>query len=66
MMIERKSPLTGKLHTMEIDVTNAQLHAWKFGTLIQEAAPTLTAEEREFIMTGFTPSDWKAIFGEES
>lgn len=34
--------------------------------LIQEALPYLTPEEREFIMTGYTPEDWKAIFPPEA
>ena len=29
---------------------------------IQSALPFLNPEEREFLMTGFTPSDWSRIF----
>jgi hypothetical protein len=65
MIITRKSPLTGEVNTMEIDVTEAQIQAWKDGTLIQVAMPHLSAVEREFIMTGYTDADWKAIFADE-
>jgi hypothetical protein len=48
---------------MEIDVTEEQLAAWRGGQLIQEAMPHLSADEREFIMTGVTPTEWKDAFG---
>jgi len=62
MMITRKSPLTGNEHTMEIDITKTAMYAWKCGELIQVAMPDVTPEEREFIQTGYTPSDWKKMF----
>ena len=61
MKITKKSPLTGKENTMEINVTNEQLSEWKAGNLIQKVMPNLTADEREFIMTGFTPEDFKLL-----
>lgn len=63
MEILRKSPLTGNLNVMDINVTDGQLKAWESGTLIQVAMPHLTPEEREFIMTGYTPEDWRKVFG---
>ena len=38
--------------------------AWKGGLLIQQAFPFLTADEREFLMTGTPPHVWKEIFAE--
>jgi hypothetical protein len=35
------------------------------GRLIQDAFPTLSADEREFLKTGITPDEWEAIFGKE-
>ena len=61
-MITRKSPLTGNEHTMEIDVSKSAVFAWKCGELIQIAMPDLDSAEREFIKTGYTPSDWKRMF----
>jgi hypothetical protein len=37
---------------------------WKGGLLIQQAFPFLTADEREFIMTGTPPNVWNQIFGD--
>ena len=64
MRIERTSPITGRVHTMEIDVTQAQIDRWRVdGELIQDAMPHLTADEREFIKTGITPQEWEQHLG---
>jgi hypothetical protein len=65
MKITRKSPFSGEVNTMEIDCTIAQLTLWEYGTLIQNAMPNLTPDEREFIMTGITPSEWDEAYGED-
>ena len=62
MMVTRKSMLTGKEHTREIDVTNRQINDWLGGTLIQNAMPHLSPEDREFIKTGITPEEWDYAF----
>ena len=61
MIITKTSPLTGMLNTMDIDVTPLQIEQWERGMLIQEAMPLLTRDEREFIMTGLTSTDWENI-----
>jgi hypothetical protein len=66
MLITRKSPFSGKTNTMEIDVSDAQLEDWQSGTLIQRAMPNLTADEREFIMTGITGKEWDDTFRENN
>jgi hypothetical protein len=48
---------------MEIDVSDAQLEDWQNGTLIQNVMPNLTADEREFLMTGITKESWEKAFG---
>ncbi len=58
MKIEKMSPFTGKLNTMEIDVTDQQLLDWMNGGLIQVVMPNLTPDEREFIKTGITPEEF--------
>ena len=63
MLITKVSPLTGKSNTMDISVTGKQLQEWQKGTLIQEAMPNLTPDEREFIMTGSTTADWEDMYG---
>ena len=61
MLITRKSPFSGNTNSMEIDVTFQQLSVWEGGVLIQNAMPNLTADEREFIMTGITPEEWATL-----
>jgi hypothetical protein len=62
MLIERQSPFDGKWRKWEVPVTQEQLDAWQGGKLIQYAMPNLNADQREFIMTGITPEEWKETF----
>ena len=62
MQIKRRSPLTGKVSTMEIDVTAAQIAAWEAGEIAENAFPYASPSEREFIVTGFTDFDEVRIF----
>ena len=62
MLIKRVSNMSGIEHEMEIDITEQQLQKWRDGMLIQHAMPTLTADEREFLMTGITPEEWDNLF----
>ena len=58
MLIERKSTLSGNVNVMDIDVTPMQVASWEQGELVQNAMPNLSADEREFIMSGITPTEW--------
>lgn len=62
----RKSILSGKIHKMEIPITeddfNAYLHS---NQNIQDYFPQLTAEQREFLRTGITQEEWDAATAEE-
>jgi len=62
MLITRNSPFTGTTISMNIDITQAQLDAWQAGALIQDAMPNISADEREFIMTGITAEEWDELF----
>ena len=64
MQITRKSPLTGEVNTMEINVTAAQISAWEEGELAKSAFPDASPSEREFIMSGYTDFDWDEMFRE--
>ena len=57
--ITRRSPLTGKINTMSLDISEGALLAWSSGMMIQDAMPNLGADEREFVMTGITPYEWE-------
>jgi hypothetical protein len=65
MQITRTSIFSGNTNTMELNVTQEQLTAWESGVNIQVAMPQLNADEREFIKTGVTPTEWNELFGEE-
>ena len=62
MQVTRTNPFTGEVVTREIAVTPAQFASWENGALIQEAMPSISADDREFIMTGLLPEQWAAIF----
>lgn len=62
MRIVRRSPFSGKFNVREIDVEPEQIDAWQGGLLIQYAMPNLSADDREFLMTGITPEEWDAHF----
>lgn len=65
IVVERRSSLTGKLHIMELDVTEEEIHNYNEGMLIQQAFPRLSAAEREFLKTGITPEEWHQVFPPE-
>jgi len=64
-MFTKTSPFTGITHTKEIPVTISQLEDWQSGTLIQQAMPNISANDREFLMTGITAKEWNDLFGED-
>jgi len=60
--ITATSTLTGQSNQMELPLWKRHLDAWAGGMLIQDAMPHLSAEQREFLMTGITPDEWNAEF----
>lgn len=65
MKITRTSMFTGVTRTMDLNITQSMLDDWESGTLIQTAMPQLSADEREFIMTGVVGAEWDHEFGDE-
>jgi len=63
MQITRKSILTRKIVTKEIDVDPELLAKYEKGEagLIQEVFPRLSASDREFIKTGITDEEWEML-----
>ncbi len=66
MKITRTSMFSGIERTLELPITLAEYNAWEAGTLIQDAMPKLSADQREFIMTGCTPEEWDLEFGQNT
>ena len=62
MKIVRRSSISNKLNMMEIAITPHEykigLQRWMQGYYIQNAFPSLSNDEREFIKTGITPDEW--------
>jgi hypothetical protein len=63
MKITKVSGFTGKVHTLDIPCTQEQINEWQAGALIQRAMTNLTADQREFLMTGVTAEEWSETFG---
>jgi hypothetical protein len=61
------SILTGKENEMFLPITKDEYaeaeQARVKGMLIQEAYPTLSADQREFLISGSTPEEWEKMFG---
>ena len=65
MKIYMKSPRTGAINMMDLPVTREQIEELNSAgrRLIQDIFPNLTDEQREFLLTGYTPEDWEMMFG---
>jgi len=62
MIVQRRSIISGKVNTMNIDCTEEQLSRHKMGELVQDVFPNLSVEEREFLISGVTPEEWDNTF----
>lgn len=65
MLITRVSCFTGKTHTLDINITEEQYALWENGNSIQRVAPQLSADDREFIISGCTAEEWNAVMGDD-
>ena len=67
MYITRRSAMTGQTHTVDLPVTDAQMHEMDqpMRRSLSEIFPNLSLEEREFIRTGITPEEWREAFGDD-
>lgn len=65
MQITRQSVWSGQVRTLDIPVTYDQLYEWQRGTLIQNAMPNLTPDQREFLITGMTAEEWREMWNRE-
>jgi hypothetical protein len=69
MKVTKVSQLSGKEHTIDINITLNELteieNRFHTKKLIQNIVPNLTMNEREFLMTGITEEEWNNTFGEE-
>lgn len=63
MKITKRSLLTGAVHTREININEEQLEQLRIGRHIQWVCPQLSADDREFMISGATPEEWEQSFG---
>ena len=62
MLVTKISQLSGKVHTMDLDITVEQVNSYSSGRIkVQDAFPHLKPHEREFILTGITEEEWDAL-----
>jgi len=67
MDVTRTCILTGETNTRFVSgLTQDMLDAWTAGALAQDAFKGISAEWREFIMTGILPSTWEETFPEDA
>ena len=67
MNITRTSMLTSVTRTLFVEgLTQNMLDRWEAGELIQDVMPDISPDIREFLMTGISPKEWRAILGKFS
>jgi len=70
MKISRISTLTGEYNTREINITLDQYNDWQNASenddnrFVQNAFKHLSADDREFLISGITPEEWDNAFGD--
>jgi hypothetical protein len=55
-----KCMLTRKPYS--VTIPGEELYAYRQGALIQDAMPSVSAEDREFLISGYSPEGWKKAF----
>jgi hypothetical protein len=61
--VSRKCVITGKLYAVTVEKKGFLL--WQSGSLIQTALPSISSEDREFLISGTSPEGWTQMYGEE-
>jgi hypothetical protein len=62
MEILRVSRATNIPRIRDLDITPEQLLRWQRGELIQDVMPHLSAEDREFLISGCTQEEWDKLW----
>ena len=55
--------MCGKSSTLLLD--SMSFAAWKSGVYVQDAFPTMNADQRELLITGVHPECWNVLFPDE-
>lgn len=63
-IVSGRCRITRKPHS--IRVKTVELQRYITGEFVQNAFPTLSADDREFLMSGTSPEGWELVFERES
>ena len=64
--VHKQSCITGNHNSMVLPTRQGELEYWEESmTLVQDAFPHFTPEQREFLISGSTPEEWNATFGSD-
>ena len=64
--VKKRSALSGETNTMALPITEEEYRWFLRGELlVQEAFPDMDIGQREFLISGITPEEWEAAFGDE-
>jgi len=66
MLVYRKSTLSKKINSMDIDVTMDKLRKIDAGAAVMKVLPGLTHEQKAFMISGITPEEWSGLFKNKS
>jgi len=62
MLVYRTNIITDEVKSMDLPVTQKQLDIYEnTNTLVQDVFPDLTADQREFLISGMTPNDFTLL-----
>ena len=64
MKITKTCVYTNRKNTMDIDITEEQYEQFKQGGDIDEIMPSITYEERQFLLTGALPDDEDSLYND--
>jgi len=63
VVISKRCTATNEIYKVEVPVTLYNRYT-NGQELIQDIFPDLTRDQREFIISGWTPDEWMNMFGE--
>lgn len=55
---------TKKLYAVKVPAE--ELHKYRQGAMIQDAMPSVSLEDREFLISGYSPEGWNALFADSN
>ena len=61
MLQIRHDWVTRRQRAVDMGLKLDAFERWKDGACIQDVFPELSADDREFLLTGLTPEDWEKL-----